>query len=215
MKSGYKVLVFFISFYVVFAINTFSAENAGLIMKKTEKTLKGMSTLNCSFERQYIVNGSGGGTPITGTISLKKPYKLRVEYSGQTIVVDGENVWVYIPRNNQVQISKFVSDSETFPTPESIFRKYSQNSEAALAGTENINGSICDILSLKSKGAAQKEIKVWIDRKLNFPVKSLEKGPSGETSVYVLKDVVINGKTDPKKFVFTPPKGAEIVDMRE
>ena len=212
MKSGYKVFIFFISFYMVLVINAFSAENAGAITKKTEKTLKGMSTLKCSFERQYIINGSGGGTPITGTISLKKPYKLRVEYSGQTIVVDGENVWVYIPKNNQVQISKFVPDSETFPTPESIFRKYSQDSEVVLAGTENINGSVCDVLSLKTKG---KEIKVWVDRKLNFPVKSLEKGPSGETSVYILKDIIINGKIDPKKFVFIPPKNAEIVDMRE
>src|SRR3989339_437519 len=171
------------------------------IIKNVEKTLNGLNTLKCTFERSFPTGGQQI-QKFTGTLYLKKPYSLHVETETQIITVDGDTAWVYLTKANQVQVSEFNKDMEAFPTPQSLFNKYSKGRTMEYGGSESINGRHCDILRILPSRRGEREASVWIDRSISFPVKIVEKSVNGESSVYLLTDVSLNSKIDGKVFRF-------------
>jgi outer membrane lipoprotein carrier protein len=193
---------------------TQTSPDADQIMKNVKKSLDGMSTLSCSFAWDHAWKTIDRNQHIEGTLQFKKPYRLRVEYSSKTIVVDGKTVWSYSPKNKQVEITKFQSEEKEFPTPQGIFRQYAGR-KAALSGNEQVNDRETYIIKLAAPAQNGKDVTVWVDKASNFPVKTEEVSPNGDISTYILKDVKVNGKISDSVFTFTPPQGTDIVDMRE
>ena len=191
-----------------------AGNNAEEIVRRVKKTLDDLKTFSCSFERVYVWKAADRTQHIAGNILMKKPYKLRIEYPGHTIVIDGKSVWSYLPQNMQVQISTFEGEEESFPSPHSIFNRYSTEREAVFSGNENVNGSECDIIDLLSPDPEDVQITVWIDRKLHFPVKAVEKALSGDVTTHVLSDVRLKENIDDDVFDFVPPEGVTVIDMR-
>jgi len=191
-------------------------ESAEKIIGRVQKTVKNLKTLSCSFEQEFFMKTTDRTTTISGTIRVKSPTMLRVEYPAQTIVVDGKSVWWYIPKNKQVTLQKYEEGEEMFPTPYGIFRNYVAGGDSAgnavFEGAANLNGRACYILRLGERGDSN--ITVWIDRELNFPVKSVEERANGDRTIYVLRDVRLNGKLDSGIFTFEAPEGVTTVDMR-
>lgn len=201
---------------LVFSGESSSAtNNAETIARRVEKTLNKVETLHCAFERTFFMKSVDRTTGFSGTIHVKKPYLLRVEYPAQTIVVDGKAVWVYVPGNKQVRISHFLQDEENFTTPQSIFERYLKDREIAYTGDEEINGYMCDVLELVSDNPEEANVRVWIDRNLHIPVKTIETFGSGDIVQFVLKDVVLNEKIEDEIFTFVVPEGVETIDLRE
>lgn len=190
-------------------------EDADKIVKDVEKALKKLKTVTCSFEQVYHRKIDDRRIKRIGKLWLKDPYLLRFEDATKTVVVDGVTVWMYIPRNNQVQISTFIQDKEGFPTPKSIFERYSKSRKAEHIGRDEVNGTTCDVLLLVSSEQAEQPVKVWIDSKLHFPVKTLEELQSGDTVQYILYDIELNNAIDDEVFSFVTPEGVETVDLRE
>lgn len=191
-------------------------ESAADIINRVQKTVKNLKTLSCSFDQEFYMKTVDRTTAIAGTIRVKKPNMLRVEYPAQTIVVDGKTVWWYIPKNQQVTLQKFEEGEEMFPTPYGIFRKYvagdESNETSVFEGASKLDGRACYILRL-GKGD-DSSITVWIDRELDLPVKSVEERANGDRTTYVLRDVKLNGKLDSGIFTFAVPEGVTVVDMR-
>ena len=189
--------------------------DASKIVKRVKKTLNGIKTLSCSFEREHVWKTIDRNQHILGTLFMKKPFMLRVEYPGQTIVVDGEKVWSYLPKHNQVQISAFEREEDLFPSPHNIFTQYVNERKALISGEEKIKECECDIICLISSDPDENKVTVWIDRALKFPVKAVEETPSGDVTTHVLSDVRLNEKIDDDVFTFDPPEGVTEIDLRE
>lgn len=185
------------------------------IMRRVEKTLDNLKTLHCSFERSHYSKASDRTVKISGKIYIKEPNLLRIEYPAQTIVVDGEKTWVYVPKNNQVQISNFIKGDETFPTPHSIFEKYSKERKIEFVGNKEFDGKEYENLILISPNSGENTVRVLIDKKINFPVKTIEESANGDIMIFTLKDVALNGTIDDEMFTFVPPEGVETIDLRE
>ncbi|MHB9028424.1 MAG: outer membrane lipoprotein chaperone LolA [Candidatus Latescibacterota bacterium] len=191
-----------------------AAQDAGRIIAKVKTRLEKIESLSCSFEREHAWKAMDRTQNIAGKLQLKKPYKLRVEYPAQTIVVDGKSAWTYVPRNKQVTITNFKQSDAEYPTPQSIFRRYSGR-KAAVTGQESVAGRSTDKLHLIPSAPMETDVTVWIDRELNFPVKSVETTANGDVTTSILTDVVINGKIADSVFTFKVPDGARVVDMRK
>ncbi len=189
------------------------AQDTGEIIARVKTRLDKIQTLSCSFEREHVWKAVDRTQNIAGTIRLKKPNKMRVEYPAQTIVVDGKSVWSWSPRNKQVTITPFKQSDVEYPTPQSIFRRYSER-KAELAGREKVDGREADIVRFLA-APGEPEITVWVDRESNFPVKSVETNANGDVTTSLLTDVVINGKVPDGVFTFEIPDGANVMDMRE
>ena len=190
------------------------AQNASDIIAKVKARLDKIESLSCSFDREHAWKAADRTQHLTGTIRMKNPHKLRVEYSAQTIVVDGKSVWTYIPRNKQVVISAFKDSDAEFPSPQTIFERYSGR-PAEVTGHEAVDGRQTDVVRLEAPSTDEADVTVWVDRALNFPVKTVEKYPNGDKTVSLLTDVVINGKIPDSVFTFKTPDGVNAVDMRK
>jgi len=188
--------------------------DAATVMKRVKARLDGLTSLSCTFRRVQEWKDMGRTQRIEGTLRLRKPGRLRVEYPAQTIVTDGKTSWTYSPKNNQVTVTAAEKGENAYPTPQTIFRRYSSR-KAELAGMERLAGGDADIVRLVPESADDADVTVWIDRRLNFSVKTVEKMPNGDIATSELSGVVINGKIPDSVFTFTPPSGAEVMDMRD
>ncbi|MFC1693610.1 outer membrane lipoprotein carrier protein LolA [Candidatus Latescibacterota bacterium] len=189
--------------------------DARKIVKRVGENLDNIKTFSCTFEFIRYSRESGYTRRNTGTIQMKKPYLFRVERPDHIIVVDGEKVWTYLPKNKQAQLSDFDGEEDTFPSPYSVFRRYVDKREALPVGKEEVNGSECDVIHLLSPDSKDTRVIVWIDLSLDFPVKAVEETQAGDMVTHVLSDIKINEKMDDDIFTFSPPKGISIIDLRE
>ncbi len=199
---------------VTAAVPGVSAQNASDIVAKVKTRLDKIESLSCSFDREHTWKAADRTMRLTGTIKLKDPNKLRVEYPAQTIVVDGKSVWTYTPKNKQVVISSAKDSDAEYPSPQTIFRRYSGRT-ATVTGHEAVDGRPTDVVRLAAPSANEADVTVWVDRALNFPVKTVEKYPNGDCTTSTLTDVAINGKIPDSVFTFKTPQGVNVVDMRK
>ena len=187
------------------------AEN---IVEAVEKAIETIDTLSCEFSRTVYRKESDVTRAITGTLYLKKPHFFRIEYSGRTIVVDGETVRTYIPRNKQVQIDNYLGDKDYFPSPHLVFKHYAEEREAIAKRVEELAGKTCEVLIMVPKDPNDSAVTVWVDRATNIPVRAREIEPGGDVIVHELSNVVINPDLKPDIFELDLPNDVMTVDLR-
>jgi outer membrane lipoprotein carrier protein len=76
------------------------------------------STLKATFYQQYS-DGKGGGAAESGTVYFSKPGRMRWEYESpeqKLFIVDGTNVWFYIPADHTASRAK-IGESSDWRTP--------------------------------------------------------------------------------------------------
>jgi len=189
--------------------------DVGALMSGVEETLAEIETLECAYEQLYYRDADGRTMIRRGILALKEPSRFRLEDSTKTVIADGSVVWMYIPENNQVQISTFVDEAEEFPSPKSIFERYASKREAFWVSGDSFDQRTFDIIELPAPAEGETDVRVWIDRELRFPVMTFESYPNGDTVQYILRDLTFNEPLDDDYFTFVPPQGVDIVDLRE
>lgn len=147
----------------------------------------------------------------TGTMEFARPGKFRWEYSKpyeQTIVGDGDKLWIYDKDLNQVTVRKLDLALGSSPA-------------ALLAGSNEIekNYTLSNLghqEGLDWLEAVPKSKDTVFERiKLGFSKAGLESmelhDQFGQVTVIKFADVERNPKLPPGTFRFTPPKGADVI----
>ena len=147
----------------------------------------------------------------TGTMQFSRPGKFRWEYDKpyeQVIVGDGARLWIYDKDLNQV-------------TERKLDRAIGASPAALLAGSNEIDKSYTltsignqeglDWLEAvpKSKDSAFERIRMGFG-KAGLDAMEL-RDQFGQVTVIRFADVERNGKLAPDAFIFTPPKGADVI----
>lgn len=177
------------------------------------KFLYGMPTIRADFHQTVFDNQGAKTQDVTGVMQMQRPSKFRWDYNKpfeQTIVGDGNKVWLYDPAFNQV-------------TAHAIDKAIGATPAALLAGNKNIN----DIFDFKDTG--KKEGLEWIeakpkDKKSSFVLVNLGFKENmlhemklhdsyGNTTVIELTHLEHNLKIDQIIFRFTPPSGVDVLDV--
>ena len=89
-----------------------------LLLRKVESRYNSAKTLQVLFTEQYTA-GRGISQPESGVLDLRKPGRMRWEYSqpkGKLWVSDGKFHWLYNPAENRVEKMK-LKDSEDMHAP--------------------------------------------------------------------------------------------------
>lgn len=147
----------------------------------------------------------------SGTMEFSRPGKFRWEYVKpyeQTIVGDGERLWIYDKDLNQVTVRK-------------LDRALGASPAALLAGSNEIEKSY----ALKATGgdggldwleAVPRTQDTAFERiRLGLSKSGLEamelRDQFGQTTVIRFSDLQRNVKLSPETFSFSPPKGADVI----
>lgn len=141
--------------------------------------------------------------------------KYRVETEGQTLVTDGEVTWVYMPSQQQVLINDYMEDEQTFSVNEFLF-DYDERFKLSDVQTSTLDGEDHFVVSLepKSKDAFFTEATLSMRARDNVVTRLQVVDVNGTTMVFRLTNIQINPTLDAGVFSFTPPTGAEVVDLR-
>jgi outer membrane lipoprotein carrier protein len=150
-----------------------------------------------------------------GTFVMRKGNKYRIEMDQQTIVTDGKSVWSYSVPNNQVLIDKFKDDPRSY-TPDKILVELPANSITTSLGKEKIGERECTILKMvpKDSKAAVTWMKVWVEHGEWLAKKIQVLDVSENLTTYTINGITINKGIPDSQFRYTPPPGAEVIDVR-
>jgi outer membrane lipoprotein carrier protein len=211
-------IIFFILASVV-CVRPLSAQEGGPSVKditqKMQSRYEMIDDATASFVKHVKLGFSNIEQSYTGTIMIKKPSKLRMESANETIVTDGVTVWLYSQVNNQVIIDKYKENQNSI-SPENFLLNLPQNYYATLLGvTSDKTSSIATIkLVPKDDRSFVQSVKLSVDEKTwNVRTITILDVNDTETS-YSIKDLKLNTNLNDKNFVYTPPPGVEVVDLR-
>jgi outer membrane lipoprotein carrier protein len=214
---------------IVFAFLVGTSHDANLIVHRLDLRYQRTATLKATFYERYF-DGKGGGASESGTVYFSKPGRMRWEYESpeqKLFIVDGTNVWFYVPADHTVSRAK-IGESSDWRTP-----------LAFLTGKTNL-GRLCrniEIVDSKPEGNSTENPIVAGNTVLRC-VPRVASGDTGEQ----LRDVLLEADADARlvrivvqqpgnlstefrfkdweenpaipeiKFHFVPPRGVTVVD---
>ena len=151
----------------------------------------------------------------SGSLSLKKGNKYRIELIDRTIVTDGKAVWSYTKANNQVVIDTFRDDPKSF-TLERVLMSIPKNYNATVLGKEKIGVREASIVQLlpRSGRSILLWMKIWVDEN-EWLMRKMEIMDRSETlTTYTISEIKLNTGISDSRFQFDPPRGVEVIDLR-
>jgi outer membrane lipoprotein carrier protein len=148
-----------------------------------------------------------------GTLSIKRPGKLRLEYTnGQVIVVDGKEAWFYSRKNEQA-IRRTFQDFEQANIPVAFLLGAGElRREFDVAPGPGERPGLVDLLPRKKTGAVMKKIRLVADGAGRITEMTVY-DRSGNSSTVLFSEVREGVGLDDKLFRFRAPKGTEIIEQ--
>jgi len=200
---------------VLCCLTAVSGDDAGDILKKLERKYDSIKDIVVSFREQVHYGVTGSEQSFAGTMWMKKGNRYRIELEGQTIVTDGSSVWSYSKANNQVIIDRYKESPDSF-SPDKILANAPSRFTAIILGKEQIEHADATILKLtpKEKKSRLQWMKVWVNEDDVIMKKIQLLDISDNLTTYLVGEIRFDGGIDEKQFVYDPPAGAEVVDLR-
>src|SRR4051794_39521103 len=187
------------------------------LLQGMEERYNHVKTLQVSFSESYSVQGRSG-KPESGTLFLRKPGKMRWDYSapqGKLFVSDGKDVFLYTPNGNKVEKMK-LKESDDMRAPLAFllgkleFEKDFQNFQMKKLSDGNT--------SFNAKPRLERLPYSHVEFVVSptFEIKKLDVYGHDES---VLTFVFANEKPNPslndRLFKFQPPNGAAFTDLSD
>lgn len=182
------------------------------VVASVENHYRDLTDLTAKVIQKNVLKSIGRTQKYEGTLFIKRPGKLRLEYSnGQLILIDGKAALFYSKKSEQV-IKKTFTDFEHMNIP-----------VAFLLGAARIRDDF-DVLQAdpkmprelellpRKRGAAMKKMRLRVDEAGRI-MDIMIFDRSGNTTSITFTDIREGAGVDDQRFVFTAPKGTEIIEQ--
>lgn len=172
-------------------------------------------------EFQQITRIEGFDTPITsrGKLYIKKPDKLRWDYSEPNrhqIMVNAQKIWIYTPEQNQVIVSPFaeISDSQLPLHLLSGVGRLDQDFTVQWADPAKPQPKGIPALTLipKDPRTGLTKLRMEVDPESYFITWLTLFEANGNESRFQFAQIRNNTGLKDRFFIFTPPKGVVVVE---
>lgn len=195
--------------------STAMSQDAEKILEQLQKKYDSIRDASVSFTQNVRFGVMKSEQTFSGTLTMKKGNKYRIEMEDQTIVTDGKSVWSYTKANNQVLIDKYKEDPKSF-SPDKVLTNVPKNYIATILGKEKVGSQGTSILKLIPKDTKSnlKWMKVWVDQDEWLMRKVQVLDVSDNLTTYAMSDIKLNTSIADSRFQFTPAKGVEVIDLR-
>jgi len=211
MKSFFSIL----GVLSLLASQAFSLTSEELAIK-IEKRYKSLKDISMSFNQETKSEIFSTLKKNRGKMYLKNPDRFRIDTPSQSIVTDGELLWLFSEKNKQVTIHK-VKESRNIFKPNDYLYNFRANYKPKMEKDERVGKRYCYklILTPKKENLFITRLTLWIDKR-NLLIRKLEYQDINDNWVsFLFHKTKINSELKDSKFVYTPPKGIEVVDLTE
>ena len=147
-----------------------------------------------------------------GSLSIKKPGKLRLEYTnGQTIVIDGKEAWFYSKKSAQA-VRRTFKDFEQANIPVAFLLGAGAIREDFEVSLPEADHPLMLDLVPRRKGAAMKKLRLLSDATGRI-TQMIVFDRSGNRSDIRFSEVKEGLGLDDQQFRFNVPKGTEVIEQ--
>jgi outer membrane lipoprotein carrier protein len=195
-----------------------SDPEAKKLLDKVRKKYEGYKTLEATFALVIELPGQPKETQ-KGNIAQEGD-KFKLVMNDQTIISDGTSTWVYLKKNNEVQINNTdKADANGFLTPKELLNRY-QKGDFLYAITEKVTegGKLLTLVEFKpkDKNSEYSKLRVSIDAKNNTieSIKAFAK--DGSRYSFNISKLTPNKKFTTSDFTFDKAKfpNVKVEDLR-
>lgn len=192
--------------------------DASVILDKLSKKMQQYESVSASFSSKMVDKQADMEVKQSGSVKVSgDSYKL--EMGDYTVICDGENVWTYSKKSNEVMVdlAEDIYDDEGI-APADLFTIWETGFKNQHAGTESIDGVSCEVVKLfptDPKGKSFHTIKIYIDSEALEMKRAIIQGKEGNDTIYDLNsfDTGFIGRSE-FKFDESKYPGVEVIDNR-
>lgn len=209
-RQGLRVALLFVASVAVTSIGGAAAARASGL-DQLHAFLEGTHSATATFRQTVTRRDNRPAQTSSGTFAFERPGRFRWVYEkpyAQVIVGDGQRVWVYDQDLNQVMVRNL--DAALGQTPAALLagdNALEKNFTLVAAG--DANGLAWVDAVPKAHDSQFKSIRIGFADDL--PQRMELTDAFGQTTTLVFADMKRNPSLSPESFVFTPPKGADVV----
>ena len=196
---------------LVFAFYAASAAAADGARSRMEAFSKGLKSVTADFSQSVTAANGERGDESQGTMALQAPRQFRWETRKpyeQTIVADGQRVWIYEPDLQQVSVRS--QSSEEAHSPLTVLTDLSQLDTQFSASESGTRDGLA-WLKLTSKATDPQ----FEYAELGFSAQTLDRmmfrDQLGNTTEIRFEHWQRNPSVSADTFKFTPPKGVDVI----
>lgn len=192
-------------------VHTAQAQSVQDVVTGIENHYRDVADLTAGVAQKNVLKAIGKTQTFEGALSIKKPGKLRLDYTnGQLILIDGKAALFYSKKSKQA-VKKAFTDFEHMNIPVLFLlgAAHIRDDFDVLQADPKTPHSL-ELLPLKP-GAAMKKLLLQSDEAGRITALVIY-DRSGNSSEVVFSDIRENIDLGDKAFVFTPPKGTEIIE---
>ncbi len=192
------------------------AQSVEDIVEEVQEKYEGMQNFSAEFVQAEYFKITGSRNETSGKIYVKNGVQYRLQTEDRTIATDGITVWTYSVFNNQVLIDRAKKDDGAM-LPRDLLFKYPHDYYASLLEAVKIGGADYYIIKLDPKEETHgyiKTMKIWVKDKEYLISKIEYTDFNNNVSTFEISKVDIKKNLPDSMFQFTPPEGAEVVDLR-
>ena len=182
------------------------------LVRSVEDHYRDLTDLTAAVTQKNTLTSVGKSQTFNGTLFIKKPGKLRLEYSnGQLILIDGKAALFYSKKSEQV-IKKTFTDFEHMNIPVAFLLGAAHfRDDFDVLQADPKTPRLLELLPRKP-GAAMKKMRLVVDdagRIMDLTIFDR----SGNTTSITFTDIREGAGVDDQRFVFKAPKGTEIIEQ--
>ena len=184
--------------------------NAEEIAKKMEEKYNAVKDFKGTL--RMSIEGEGVKQVMEYEYVFKKPNKVRMydKNNGVLMVSNGEKMWIYDEKKNEVMVMNVGRYSQTNPDYGEIVKDMLKRYDVKVLGSEKVSGRDCYVIQLTPKGNKSMEMKMWVDKEFWYPLK-IERKMDGTKFTVEYLNVEFNTGVSDDTFQFTPPEGAKVI----
>jgi outer membrane lipoprotein carrier protein len=190
---------------------------AKAILDNVSKKVKALKSLKANFT--ITITGAKNAKPQTkkGNVYMKGD-KYFVSLSGQEIYCDTKTIWTFMKESNEVQISSFDPNENSF-TPSKLFTNfYDKEYTYKYVGEQTVGGKKVDVINLTptNKSKQYSKVELMIDKAQSVVAGGKMYEKNGNVYQYTVSGYTPNPALTDNMFTFDTKKHpkVEVVDLR-
>jgi outer membrane lipoprotein carrier protein len=192
--------------------NTVFAQTKDEVAQSIEGHYRDLVDLTAKVVQKNNLKTLGKIQTFEGALFIKKPGRLRLEYTnGQTIVLDGKTVWFHSKKSQQA-IKRTFMDIEQANVPVAFLLGAAEIRSDFDVVQPEVGGQRTIELFPKKPGAAMKKLRLHSEESGRITAMTIF-DKSGNTTEITFADVTEGTGMEDKLFEFKVPKGTEVIEQ--
>ncbi len=195
-----------IAFLILCLISLHLDDKGTILLENIQERFDKINNLSAEFKQT-----TNGKALLTGKLLFKKDDKIRIEFKHSVLVSDGKTNWSYNKKENKVIISNNEASSASPLSLKKIIYDYPK--ECSISSESSNGSSVLVLTPNASSSIGYSLIKIWPDSD-NLINKVVLKDNADNLIQIEFFKYKLNQKVLDSKFIFYPPEGSKIIDLR-